>query len=413
MANKRSNGEGTIDKVIRSGYSYWRCRYTVSNASGKQNQKAKYFKTQKEAREYLQSVSVELNNDTYLEPSKQTVSQWLDTWLKDYCNEQKYSTVKHYKAQCETHIKPALGAIKLCDLRPQQIQSFYNELAKTGKITTKKDKSGKTVTTRSPLASKTIKNIHAVFSKALSIAVELDYIKTNPASKTSIKRPVRKEIHPLTDEQAKLFMKNIGNDKYSNILRVILYSGLRESEAIGLTWDSVDFKNNVLKIDKQLQRRPQADGGYTFTPPKNNKTRYITVAPFVMQILKDQQKKQLEEKNKCPADIWQGYKDSKEQKTALVFTDELGSNLHPKLLYQRYKRIAKKIGAEDTTVHDLRHTFAVFSLQNGDDYKTVQENLGHASASFTLDIYGHVSEKMKQASADRMQAHIMELMSGS
>ncbi len=208
-------------------------------------------------------------------------------------------------------------------------------------------------------------------------------------------------------------MKNIGNDKYSNILRVILYTGLRESEAIGLTWDSVDFKNNVLKIDKQLQRRPQSDGGYTFTPPKNNKTRYITAAPFVMKILKDQQKKQLEEKNKCPADIWQGYKDSKEQKTALVFTDELGSNLHPKLLYQRYKRIAKKIGAEDTTVHDLRHTFAVFSLQNGDDYKTVQENLGHASASFTLDIYGHVSEKMRQASADRMQAHIMEHMSGS
>ena len=118
MASKRSNGEGTISKVIRSGYSYWQCRYTVGTENGKQIRKAKYFKTQKEAREYLQSVSVELNNDTYLEPSKQTVSQWLDSWLKDYCNEQKYGTLKGYKGQCETHIKPALGAIKLADLKP-------------------------------------------------------------------------------------------------------------------------------------------------------------------------------------------------------------------------------------------------------------------------------------------------------
>ena len=414
MPNKRANGEGSIGKVNRNGYTYWRCKYTVGkDAQGKQIQKVKYFKTQKEAREYLQSVSVELTNDTYLEPSKMTVAQWCDTWLNEYCNEQKYLTVKHYRTQCTNHIKPVLGAIKLTDLKPQQIQSFYNELAKTGKTVTKKDKQGKLITTHEPLSSKTIKNIHVVLSKCLSVAVDLDYIRVNPAKKTNIKKPVRKEINPLTDEQAKLFMANIGDDKYSNILRVILYTGMRESEAIGLTWDCVDFKKGVIRIEKQLQRRPVADGGFTFAPLKNDRVRSVTVAPFVMQLLKDQQKKQIKEKLSCPNEAWLGFDTLQDQKTALVFTDERGYHLNQKALYLRYKKIAEKIGADDTTVHDLRHTFAVFSLQNGDDYKTVQENLGHATASFTLDVYGHVSEKMRQDSADRMQAHIMELMSGS
>ena len=79
-------------------------------------------------------------------------------------------------------------------------------------------------------------------------------------------------------------------------------------------------------------------------------------------------------------------------------------------LYEHYKKIAARIGAPDSRVHDLRHTFAVISLQKKDDVKTVQENLGHATASFTLDVYGHVSERMRQESADRMQEYIQSVI---
>ncbi|MFR6095275.1 MAG: tyrosine-type recombinase/integrase [Dysosmobacter welbionis] len=75
-------------------------------------------------------------------------------------------------------------------------------------------------------------------------------------------------------------------------------------------------------------------------------------------------------------------------------------------VYKNFKKIAAEIGRPDARVHDLRHTFAVMSLQEGDDVKTVQSNLGHATASFTLDVYGHVSEKMKKESAARMEAFI-------
>ena len=74
--------------------------------------------------------------------------------------------------------------------------------------------------------------------------------------------------------------------------------------------------------------------------------------------------------------------------------------------------MARQIGAEKADVHSLRHTYAVLCLQNGDDVKTVQSNLGHATAAFTLDVYGHVSEKMRQDSADRMEAYLQRTVCG-
>ncbi len=106
---------------------------------------------------------------------------------------------------------------------------------------------------------------------------------------------------------------------------------------------------------------------------------------------------------------WEGWKTPKEQVTGLVFTTTLGGHLHPQTVYNHLKKLVVQIGAPDACVHDLRHTFAVLSLQNGDDIKTVQGNLGHATAAFTLDVYGHVSERMREDSAARMQKYIDEI----
>ena len=108
-------------------------------------------------------------------------------------------------------------------------------------------------------------------------------------------------------------------------------------------------------------------------------------------------------------EAWEGWKTEEERKTALVFTTALGSNLSPQTVYNHCKKVLNRIGAGDRCVHDLRHTYAVRSLQNGDSIKTVQGNLGHATAAFTLDVYGHVSERMKDESAARMERYISEM----
>ena len=90
----------------------------------------------------------------------------------------------------------------------------------------------------------------------------------------------------------------------------------------------------------------------------------------------------------------------------LVFTNELGEHLKHPTVYNNYKRIVKDLGLENKRFHDLRHTYAVASLESGDDIKTLQENLGHATSSFTLDRYGHVNKAMKVKSAQNMQRFI-------
>ena len=93
----------------------------------------------------------------------------------------------------------------------------------------------------------------------------------------------------------------------------------------------------------------------------------------------------------------------------LVFTNELGGHLCHCTVYKKFKAIVSEIGMPEERFHDLRHSFAVASIESGDDIKTVQSNLGHATASFTLDVYGHVSQKMRQQSADRMEEFIQKV----
>lgn len=395
----------------------WEARFVVGTdpGTGKQIRKSVYGSTQKEVREKMTSAIAALDQGTYFEPSKITLGDWLEIWLTDYMGDKKFLTVKHYRAQCETHIKPALGAVKLSQLAPHTIQGFYNDLLKHGQTVLKKDKDGNTVrkngkpvTEKVPLSAKSVRNVHGILTKALSVAVTIGYIQTNPAERVTLPRVEKKDLHPLTDEQVKALLEIAAADEYGTILTVILFTGLREAEAMGLTWDCVDFKAGTLTINKQLQKRPMKDGGFVFSSLKNDKTRILKPAPFVMDLLAKRQREQAAQRL-AAGEAWEAWTTEKERKTALVFTTATGSNFSPQTVVNHYKKLAAQIGTPESRVHDLRHTFAVLSLQNGDDVKTVQGNLGHATAAFTLDVYGHVSERMKEDSAARMEAYIKGL----
>lgn len=393
MARKATRNAQGAGSIRQRADGTWEARYTVGRdpGTGKQLRKSVYGKTQKEVRQKLSQAVAALDNGDYFQPSKMTLSRWVEIWLQEYTGDKKYLTVKHYKAQCKTHIVPSLGAVKLSELAPPQIQAFYNGLQRDG------------------LAAKSVRNIHGILTKCLSTAVQVGYLRSNPASMVTLPKIEKKEIHPLTDEQVKDFLRVSAGDEYEILLKVILFTGLRESEAIGLTWDCIDFKAGAVKVCKQLQKRPLSDGGFTFAPLKNDKSRSLRPAHFVLDLLERRKREQAAQRLKA-GELWEGWHTAEEQKSALVFTTATGGNLSPQTVYNHYKKLAVKIGAPDSRVHDLRHTFAVLSLQNGDDVKTVQGNLGHAAAAFTLDVYGHVSERMKEDSAARMEEYIKGLV---
>ena len=173
---------------------------------------------------------------------------------------------------------------------------------------------------------------------------------------------------------------------------------MREGEVIGLTWDNVDLKNGTIYITQQLQRH---DGEYKLMPPKNSKSRLIVPAPYIMDILKEEQTAQKENRLKA-GPLW-------ENKKGFVFTNAIGGHYSQQYVHKKFKNVVQSIEMPSLRFHDLRHTYAVAAIRAGDDIKTVSENLGHASVAFTLDIYGHVTDEMRQSSAERMQTYIDRL----
>lgn len=379
---KKANGLGTI-RQRETGL--WEGRYT-SPKDGKQH--SVYGAKQKEVRQKLTEIVKQIDEGEYGEPSKLKLSAWLDTWLKEYVKGVKPHTIASYNSIVEVHIKPDLGNIAISKLSVVDVQRFINSKAER-------------------LSPKTVKNIHGVLHKALDQAIECEIIKKNVADRAKLPRLEKPEIMPFDDSTLVAFMNEIKDSKFGSLYLVGLLTGMRQSEMLGLKWSDIDLAAGTITIKRQLQHRRSKAAGtpmYYYTSPKNGKERRIVPAQEVIDELK---KVKLQQNiNRLAAgeewidnDICEG----------LVFRYENGDHYRNDTVRKEYKAIVARIGAPEERFHDLRHTYAVSSLRAGDDIKTVQENLGHHSAAFTLDKYAHITEDMRKESANRMQNFINSL----
>ena len=385
---KRANGEGTVSKR-KNGT--WEGKYTAGRDNqGKLIRKTVYGRSQKDVAQKITEMTNDLNTGVYIAPEKTTFGQWLDIWSSEYLGGVKQSTVTQYKYNIDFNIKPALGHILLQKLTAPMIQKFYRNRMETA------PKGGK------PLSAKSIKNMHGVIHKALDKAVQCRFIRFNPSDACELPRRQKKEMYVLKDGYLEKFLAEIKGKKYDSLFFVDLFTGMREGEILGLTWDCVDFYNGVIHIVKQLKRKKGKNNDYFFDTLKNDKTRDVVPAPVVFDVLRAVKEKQAENKLR--------YGKAYSNPDDLVFTNELGRHIGVEAVWQAIKRRAEAIGLPGLRFHDLRHTFATLSLQNGDDIKTVSESLGHATVAFTLDVYGHVTDKMKRDSADRMQKLIKSIV---
>ena len=394
---RAANGNGPIRKTtqIKNGktYTWWEGRITTERdpGTGKQIQRSVSGKTQREVAQKLREISVEIDKRTYLAPTKLTVKDWLDTWVKEYLEDIKPSTKYLYTRNVEMYIIPNLGSVKLDALTSPMVQALYNRLHKPDKKDVK------------PLSAKTIRSLHGVLHKALQQAVLNGYLRVKPTDDCKPPRVVKKEIQPLDETQVSEFLKAIQGHPHEYLYKITLFSGMREGEVLGLTWDCVDLEHGTLLIKQQLRREQQKGGKYYFSPPKNNKSRVLSLAPSVVQLFRLQKLKQ----NGMRLEAGNSWEENN-----LIFSNQTGGFLSYRTVYDCFKRIVDKSGSPSTRFHDLRHTYAVLAIKSGDDIKTVQENLGHATAAFTLDVYGHVTAQMRRDSADRMEQVIKSVSAG-
>lgn len=377
MKQRNAKGGGSVRQRPNGT---WEARCTIDG-----KRRSFYGERQADALKAMRAAQKSGDDGTYFEPKKVQLSQWLDLWLEEYiAPSSKPLTSTTYQSRIETHIKPALGRIKLTALNATHIQAFYNDLLRNKQ-----------------LSPKTIKNVHGILHKALDQALKLRYIGLNAADACTLPRVEKKEIRPLSEREIAAFLEVIQEDPLRDLFTVALFTGMREGEICGLPWSAIDFRKGTITVKQQLCKEKIKGGKHYVAPTKNDKSRTLTPAPFVLEILRRIKREQLGAALAL-GDAWVNEFD-------LVFTDNAGHYVVPQTALKHFKAAAYKIDRPDARFHDLRHTYAVTALQEGDDVKTVQQNLGHATASFTLDVYGHVSEKMKKESAARMQSYFEKI----
>ena len=374
MARKKANGEGNIRKRDNGT---WEARATIDGKS-----KSVYGKTQAEVRRKLTEILSSVDNGTYIPDTGMTIAQWLEIWQRDYLRDVKESTKGRYEQDVRLHIAPYIGAVRLADLNAPTVQRLYNQAQDRG------------------LSEKTIRCIHGTLHKALEKAVECELIRKNACDRANVPRLTAptKDIAPFSDGSVKSFLSAIAGNQFGPLFYVTLFTGMREGEIIGLTWDCIDFQRGTIHLYRQLQRVRASGGQFRFTTLKNKEDRTFKPPANVLEMLKQVRIRQTEWRWKA-GETW-GNADS------FVFTNEAGEHFNERTVYKNFKKIAESIGLPQARFHDLRHTYATLALQNGVDVKTVSATLGHATVAFTLDKYGHVSDTMMRDSAEKMQRYI-------
>lgn len=371
MPRKKGNNEGHIR---RRSDQRWEAQISL----GGNKRRSIYGKSRAEVSKKMKEILVSLDNGTYREPSRLTVSEWMNEWLETFCaNSVKPLTLSAYQSALRNHIAPAIGDVKLQSVRGTHIQKLYNSMTKKG------------------LSAKTVKNVSAILHKSFSVAIKQGLINSNPCDAAELPKGIKKEIKPLSDSEIPLFLAEIEQEPFRNAFALCLFAGLRRSECLGLSWDSVNFETGEITIRQQLQQSTTLKKYIIANSTKSGKARTIKPPTIAFDYLRAERLIQQENRMRAGAE-WNN-------EWNLVFTNPFGRYISPKTFDKRFKKVAVQIGRPDARVHDLRHTAATVAISQGADIKSVQDLLGHSCAAFTLNVYAHSSEKMKQDTADRMQ----------
>ena len=334
-------------------------------------------KTKEEARKVLREARSNADAGLVFDAGKLTVREYLDRWLADSVKGTvRQRTYERYESIVRVHLKPALGRLKLKALTPAHARALYRQKLDSG------------------LASRTVNYIHTTLHKALSQAVSDGLVQRN-AAQVKAPRPEKPEIKPLSHAQARKLIKTAHEtgDRYSALYVVALHTGLREGELLGLQWDDLDLEATTptLQVRRTLS---ETRTGHKFELPKSGKGRSIKLSRKAAETLRSHRARQAKEKLRLGS-LWQDNR--------LVFPTTTGTTMSgTNLLGRHFKPLLKKAGLPAIRLHDLRHTCATILLMAGKHPKYVQELLGHANISITLDNYSHVIEGMDGGLGDAM-----------
>jgi len=366
-------------KLIDKGNDKWMVRvYLGRDENGKTKFHNKTIKGKREAQAYLAKMTTQKNEGTIADSGGLTLSEHMEAWLETVVkNRVSEKTYLDYKDRTKLYITPEIGNIRLEKLKPEEIQKLYNDMLERN------------------LSPRTVRYTHTILRNCLQQAVKWNKIYRNPANLVDLPKQKKKEMTALTPEQADKFMKATVESQHKAFFSLLIASGMRPGEALGLKWSDIDFDNRRVTVNRSLTR--VIGKGWSLQEPKTPRSRRTIPLPkSVIEDLREQKAKQNE--------IILEAKEGEYTKQGFVFANKEGNPLDERNIHRRhFKAILKKAKLPDIRLYDLRHTCATLLLSAGENPKVVSERLGHASINLTLDTYSHVLPDMQQSATDKLE----------
>ena len=364
---RRGNNEGTIRKR-KDGR--WEARISIGG-----KQRSFYGKTRRAVAKKMHTSLQKAQAGSLAFGRSPRCEEYLARWLEDSVRPSvRPRTLQSYEMHCRLYIVPALGKLSIAHIQPTHVQELQNSLLKQG------------------LAPSTVNYTRAVLRRALGQAMQWDLVSRNVVQLVPPPKVKRAPVQPLNPEQARVFLESIHGDRLEALYTVAIALGLRQGEALGLSWKDIDFEANRLLVRHALQR---IEGEFTLVEPKSRSSQRSIPLPLVVRNrLVEHQKRQEREKIASVDWAW----------PELVFTTPVGLPLDGVSVTKRFQRLLSEIGLPHQRFHDLRHACASFLLAQGVSPRVVMETLGHSQISLTMDTYSHVLPELQRDAADQMDS---------
>lgn len=349
--------------------------------TGKRKQRWFTFKgTKREAENELARLVHEANQGTLPDATKLTVGQYLERWLQDYVRTStSQRTYDRYRQVIQLHLAPALGSIRLADLRPLHLQGYYTKALAEGR------KDGR----QGGLHPRTVLQHHRIIHEALEHAVRWQLVPRNVADAVTPPRVEHREaVMPAEDDVQRLLEAARGDRMYIPILLAVT-AGLRRGEIAGLRWRDIDFEAGTLTVRQTLQLSPEK--GYFFKEPKSAKgRRTIKLPPTTVEALRQHRKEQA----RLRLLVGEKYQDND-----LVFCRPDGRHADLRNFTNHFWAVLDKAGLPHMPFHALRHFHATLLLSSGVPLRAVSDRLGHAAPSVTVNVYNHLLPGAEEGAA--------------
>jgi integrase len=393
MAKRRANGDGAL---FQRSDGRWCARAEIAG-------KMRYFygRKQGDAKKKLDEALAASRKGIFVEPSKLTFSEWLDFWYLNYCSQEiAESTEGTYEGWIKNHIKPKLGHHTLMELsaQPDIIQEFYVDRLKAKPLNGRGDH----------ISKRSVEQMHIIINSALAQAVRSGKIFRNPDDLTDPPHGEKKEAVFMPADQFNDFLRKIAGDRWFTAFVLDFATGLRLGELVALkresfkreTWPGseeptyyIEVKETIVRVKNRARKSENDPKTIKIKkPPKSQKgNREIVLEKPVAKLL-SWWLEQIDQEREIAGGLYndQGY----------IFAWEDGRPVESGVLSKHFKKLIRRHGFDEKlTFHKLRHSFATALLENGESVKTVQELLGHSTGSTTMDIYSHVTRKMKSRAA--------------